>query len=92
MTPAHSARHATQTPSRMTARPGIAVPAIWGLALMGVALAGMPGRSLDALLDRFQIWQPPGFEPAVLTGIMLFGIPVMMVAAILLSVSVYRGE
>ena len=57
---------------------------------MGVALAGMPGRSLDALFTRLQIWEPPGFEPAMLTGMLLFGIPVMMVAAILLSVAVYR--
>jgi hypothetical protein len=50
----------------------------------------MPGRSLDALLDRLQIWEPPGFEPAMLTGMLLFGIPVMMLAAILLSIAPYR--
>ena len=80
----------TEARARTSVRGGFVVPAMWGVALMGVALAGMPGRSLDALFTRLQIWEPPGFEPAMLTGMLLFGIPVMMVAAILLSVAVYR--
>ena len=88
---AADAQRPSRTRTPWSARPRLVVSAIWGLALMGVALAGMPGRSLDAVLGRLESLQPAGFEPAVLTGMLLFGIPVMMVVAILLSVAVDRG-
>ena len=85
---------AIASPRPITHRTSLLVPMLWGAGLLGVALAGAPGRSFDALCDRFDALvdqlAPAGVEPAVLTGMMLFGIPLMMLAAILLSVAAYR--
>ena len=71
-------------------RPALLVPAIWAAGLLAVAIAGAPGRSADALFDRLALLFPAAFEPNMLTGVMLFSIPVVMVTAILLSA--YAGR
>jgi hypothetical protein len=67
------------------------VPGLWGGALLAVAFAGAPGRSIDALVDRLALLQPPAFEPATLTVAVLMGIPAIMLAAIAASIVVGRA-
>ncbi len=85
---------AVSSPRPIARRSSLLVPAMWSAGLLAVALAGAPGRSFDALCDRFETLvdrlAPAGVEPAMLTGMLLFGIPLMMLAAILLSVAAYR--
>jgi hypothetical protein len=86
---ARSARRPTSagTGDRKT---GPLVPMMWGLGLLAVALVGTPGRSLDVLFDRLALLQPSVLEPAAFTGMLLVGIPVIMLAAILISIAVCR--
>ncbi len=81
---------AARSGRRDTRKAGPLVPVMWGVGLLAVALAGAPGRSLDLLFDRLAALQPAGFEPATFTGMLLIGIPVVMLAAILISIAVCR--